>query len=169
MTTTYERPTKTNASSVGEQNRTRWTRYLRSCLFELVPVLEFMAAEEGFVKASIHRQRNAFPRHLWQERPKWTTARIRIDQMATLEVLQKRHLEATGKEISRSEVLAALMAAGLASTLHHADFGGTNAGCDSSFHTKDTSLRKPNIASFNTVNAKPSSPGSKQVGNDAEP
>ena len=127
MTNAYQRPTKTDAAAVGERNRTRWTRYLRSRLFDLIPVIEIMAAEEGFVSEAVQRQRYVSSRHLWRDRPTWATARIRIDQMATLEVLQKRHLEATGKEISRAEVLAALMAAGLETIINHEDFGGKSA------------------------------------------
>ena len=47
--------------------------------------------------------------------------------MATIEMLQRRHLEVTEKEISRAEVLAALMAAGIETTIEHEDFGGINA------------------------------------------
>lgn len=38
---------------------------------------------------------------------------LRFDQIAVIDLLQHQHLENTGKEISRSEVVAALMAHGL--------------------------------------------------------
>ena len=49
MTTTpvYKRPTGTIATAVGERNRTRWSRYMRKRLFDLVRPIEFMAAEES--------------------------------------------------------------------------------------------------------------------------
>ena len=116
MTATYTRPTKTKATAVGERNRARWTRHLRKKLFSLVKPIEFMNAEEGAM--------NTARKKPWDDRPQWATTRLRIDQMAAIEMLKARHLNATGKEISRAEVLAALMAEGLERTLNHANFGG---------------------------------------------
>ena len=127
MTKTYSRPTGSDATAVGERNRTRWTRHLRKRLTDLVPPVAFISATENSVADALERQRVAPPKYPWQDRPKWTNARIRIDQMATLELLQKRHLTATGKEISKAEVLAALMACGLDTIINHEDFGGTPA------------------------------------------
>lgn len=119
MIIAYNRPTKTKATALGERNRARWTLHLRNKLFALVPVIEFMAAGEGAT--------NTARKMPWDERPRWVSIQIRIDQMAVIEVLQARHLKATGKEISRAEVLAALMAEGLGRVLNIADFGGTAA------------------------------------------
>lgn len=116
MTAGYIRPSKTKAAAVGERNRTRWTRHLRKKLFTLVKPMEFMTAEEGAT--------NAARKAPWDDRPRWATTRLRVEQLAIIELLQTRHLIATGKEISRSEVLAALMAEGLERTLNHPDFGG---------------------------------------------
>lgn len=127
MTKIYQRPTGSKATAVGDRNRRRWSRHLRERLAALVATSEFLAAEEGFTLDAIHRQRAAPRNSPWQDRPTWTTARIRIDQLATLSVLQMRHLEATGKEISRAEVLAALMATGLENIINHEDFGGKTA------------------------------------------
>lgn len=107
--TGYSRPAKTTATAVGERNRTQWSRVLRSKLYSVLPPLEFMAAEEAV-------RNRARAKHTVCS-PSWVTTRIRIDQMATIEVLQARHLKTTGKEISKSEVLAALMAAGLETTI----------------------------------------------------
>lgn len=127
MTKTYTRPTKTRATSVGERKRTRWARHLQSKAYSLTATPEVMAAEETSSLNAIHRHMNS-PRHVgWDDRPRWVTTRLRIDQMAVLEMLQARHLNATGKEISRAEVLAALMAEGLERILNHSNFGGTNA------------------------------------------
>ena len=115
--TIYTRPSKSNATAIGERSRARWCRLLRKKLFSLIPPVEYLAAEEG----SVNNARN----NPFEGRPAWVTARIRIDQMATLELLQARHLAATGKEISRAEVLAALMAAGLETVLNLDEFGGT--------------------------------------------
>jgi hypothetical protein len=118
MIITYTRPAKTKATALGERERARWTHHLRKKLFALVPAIEFMAAEEGAT--------NTARKMPWHERPSWVSIQIRIDQMAVIEMLQARHLKATGKEISRAEVLAALMAEGLERIFNHADFGGTN-------------------------------------------
>jgi hypothetical protein len=117
MTKTYTRPTKTKATAVGERNRARWTRHLRKKLFSLVTPIEFLSAEEGAA--------NTARKLPWDDRPRWVTTRLRIDQMAVLEMLQARHLKATGKEISKAEVLAALMAEGLERSLDLANFGGS--------------------------------------------
>ncbi len=116
MIIAYTRPAKTMATALGERNRTRWTRHLRKKLFALVPAIDFMAAEEGAT--------NTAQKMHWDERPHWASIQIRVDQMAMIEMLQARHLKATGKEISRAEVLAALMAEGLECILRHADFDG---------------------------------------------
>lgn len=119
MIITYTRPSKTKATAVGERNRARWTRHLRKKLVSLVPTIEIMSADEGTT--------NAARKMPWDERPRWITTRIRIDQMTVIAMLQARHLRATGKEISRAEVLAALMAEGLERILGHANFGGSTA------------------------------------------
>lgn len=119
MIITYTRPAKTKATAVGERNRARWTRHLRKKLFALVPAIEFMAAEEGTT--------NTVRKRPWDDRPRWVSIQIRIDQMAVIALLQARHLKATGKEISRAEVLAALMTEGLERILGHATFGGSTA------------------------------------------
>lgn len=127
MTDIYQRPTGSNATAVGERNRRRWSRYLRERLSALVAPMDLMTAEESSTLDEFRHQRTAPNKYPWQDRPTWTTARIRIDQMATLSLLQKRHLKATGKEISRAEVLAALMATGLETIIKHEDFGGSSA------------------------------------------
>jgi len=119
MIITYTRPAKTKATALGERERARWTHHLRKKLFALVPAIEFMAAEEGLT--------NTARKMPLDERPRWVSIQIRIDQMAVIEMLQARHLKATGKEISRAEVLAALMAEGLERILDHSDFDGTSA------------------------------------------
>ena len=116
--TTYTRPAKTNATAVGERNRARWTRHLRKKLFSLVTPMESLNAEEGAAATA--------RRMPWDGRPRWASIKIRIDQMAVIEMLQAQHLKVTGKEISRAEVLAALMAEGLERILNQADFGGTD-------------------------------------------
>ena len=118
MIIAYNRPTKTKATALGERNRALWTHHLRKKLFALVPAMEFMAAEDGAT--------NTARKMPWDGRPHWVSIQIRIDQMAVIEMLQARHLKATGKEISRAEVLAALMAEGLEGIFNQAGFGGTN-------------------------------------------
>jgi hypothetical protein len=127
MTTIYTRPIGSKATAVGERNRSRWSRHMRKRLFDLVPPIDFMNAEEAAVLDAVRQQRKSSSKQFWQDRPTWVTARIRSDQMATLDLLQKRHLKATGKEISKAEVLAALMASGLEAIINHEDFGGASA------------------------------------------
>lgn len=114
----YSRPSKTKATALGDKGRTRWTRHLRKTVFTLFKPSEFITAEESAV--------NGRDKDPMGSRPVWASIRIRVDQMATIELLQARHLKVTAKEISRSEVLAALMAAGLKQTLEHAEFGGSS-------------------------------------------
>ena len=127
MTEIYTRPTGSKATAVGDRNRRRWSRHLRERIKSLVSPLAFMNAEENHILSEINRQRSASCKYPWEDRPTWATTRIRIDQLATLSLLQKRHLKATGKEISKAEVLAALMAIGLDTIINHEDFGGTSA------------------------------------------
>ncbi|SHG75271.1 hypothetical protein SAMN05444003_0772 [Cognatiyoonia sediminum] len=124
MNTHYQRPTGSNATSVGDKNRRRWSRCLRSRVFELFKPIDFLNAEGSVVLNAIHKQMADHRRGRWNDRPSWVSTRIRTDQMAIINMLQSRHLNATGKEISKAEVLAALMAAGLETIINHRDFGG---------------------------------------------
>jgi len=125
MNTAYKRPSKTKASALGDRNRQRWARHLRQKISALVSANDLMLARETANTDAVQQQRGQ-PRHYpWFDRPRWASVRIRVDQMAIVEMLQRRHLKATEKEISRAEVLAALMAAGLETILNHEDFGGT--------------------------------------------
>jgi hypothetical protein len=135
MTFCYTRPAGTNATSVGNHNRGRWTRHLRERLNALVPTIELIAAEAG-VTVTVRKT-------LWEERPKWTSTRIRTDHLAVINLLQARHLNNTGKEISRAEVLAALMAAGLEPVINVPQFSASSTHrkmkCQSSQCSKNAS------------------------------
>ncbi|MDQ2091060.1 hypothetical protein NO357_14240 [Marimonas arenosa] len=74
-----------------------------------------MAAEET-ISSTISKRRG-------QDKAAWTSIRARSVQVALLDVLRKRHLENTGKEVSRAEVLAALMSEGLERLLGNQSFG----------------------------------------------
>ncbi|MGX0975207.1 hypothetical protein ACSSVY_000909 [Roseovarius sp. MBR-51] len=110
----YIRPTKTDASKLGERRRHYWSRLLRQKALWFLPILDMMAAEE--THANIARSRRG------QNKSAWINISLRIDQIAVVGVLQKLHLKNTGKEISRAEVVAALMAAGLEAVLASDDF-----------------------------------------------
>lgn len=115
-TTAYTRPTNTSATKVGDLKRTRWTRKLEgTASIHLTPV-EMLAARESVANATRKDPFGAVPA--------WTSMRLRRDQLAVIIALQARHLSATGKEISRNEVLAALMAAGMSAIIAHNDFSG---------------------------------------------
>lgn len=94
----------------------------RNRLLALVSTSEAMAAEEASRLDAIRRQMLE-PKSLpWADRPCWASIQIRIDQMAIIEMLQARHLKVTEKEISRAEVLAALLAEGLERIINHSNF-----------------------------------------------
>jgi len=112
--TPYARPTKTAAASLGQKARTHWSTALRKKAFASLPPVEFMAEEAALTNAT--RSRRGY------QKAAWTSVRVRLDQVAILDLLRKRHLRNTGKEISRAEVLAALMSAGLGSVLERAEF-----------------------------------------------
>ncbi|SEM33732.1 hypothetical protein SAMN05443999_12110 [Roseovarius azorensis] len=112
----YIRPVKTAAASIGER-RMHWTRFLRKEALYRLPSAEFLAAEEGLASATRSRR--------GQNKAAWINTSLRIDQIAVVEVLQKLHLQNTGKEISRAEVLAALMAAGLGAVLARDEFSAS--------------------------------------------
>ncbi|UWP91403.1 hypothetical protein K3X13_10005 [Aliiroseovarius crassostreae] len=113
-TVTYTRPTKTKATAVGQRGRTYWSRRLRKQAYDLLPVLDFMAAEATLL--------NTVRKRPGQDRAAWTSIRTRIEHAALLDVLRQRHLENTGQEISRSEALAALMVAGLETIVNRNEF-----------------------------------------------
>jgi hypothetical protein len=76
--------------------------------------MAIMAAKETLAKAIRRRP--------GQDHAAWMSIRTRVAQAAILDVLRIRHLKNTGREISRSEVLAALMAAGLKATVSRDEF-----------------------------------------------
>ena len=52
----------------------------------------------------------------------WTIVRLRPEVVAVATAMQQRHVEATDKEIAKSEVISALVLAGLKSLSEHGDF-----------------------------------------------
>lgn len=112
---TYTRPTATKATSVGQRGRTLWADLLDKQACVLLPAIDVMAAKE--VLASAIRKRPG------RDHAAWMSVRTRVAQTAILDVLRARHLKNTGREISRSEVLAALMAAGLRASVNRREFG----------------------------------------------
>ena len=124
MNAHYRRPTGSKATAVGDKNRRRWSSYLRAKVFDIFKPIEFLSAEEAAVCEALRKQMAGNRRGRWHDRPSWVSTRIRTDQMAIINILQSRHLKAAGKEISKAEVLAALMAAGLEAIINHHDFGG---------------------------------------------
>lgn len=111
---TYQRPVGTDATAVGERQRTQWSRALRKSAFALIPAIEIMHFEETAFR--VIRTRKG------QDRAAWTSIRARFDQAAILDLLRQRHLMNTGKEMSRAEALAALMVVGLRTILERDEF-----------------------------------------------
>lgn len=114
MTKTYSRPTKTKGAALGWRPRSSWVRLLRRQAYHLLSEREVRQAESEIAAKACAGRR--------QDKAAWMSIRVRFDHVAIIDVLQKRHLEVTGKEISRSEVLAALMMAGLRGIAFHDDF-----------------------------------------------
>ncbi|WP_371157002.1 hypothetical protein [Jannaschia sp. 2305UL9-9] len=112
----YRRPQATNGTRVGARNRRRWSDRLGRKLSEIVPSFDRMQADKDACDDPQRASRDSGAN--------WVSVRIRVSQMAVIQLLQGRHLSATGKEISRAEVLAALMAVSLASIIENEDFGG---------------------------------------------
>lgn len=110
----YIRPTKTDASKVGERRRHYWSRLLHQKARRFLPIIDMMTAEE--THANIARSRRG------PNKAAWINISLRVDQIAVIEVLQKVHLRNTEKEISRAEVVAALMANGLEAVLASEEF-----------------------------------------------
>lgn len=110
----YTRPAKTKATAVGHKRRSSWSRLLRRQAFDTLSPVEVTQAE-GATSVKVRSRKD-------QDKAAWTNIRVRFDHIAVIDVLQKRHLEVTGKEISRAEVLAALMTAGLKTIANHKDF-----------------------------------------------
>ena len=52
----------------------------------------------------------------------WTIVRLRPEVVAVATAMQQRHVETTNKEIAKSEVISALVLAGLKSLSEHEDF-----------------------------------------------
>jgi hypothetical protein len=127
----YIRPTKTDASKLGERRRHHWSRLLRQKALWLLPIIDMMTAEQ--THANIARSRRG------QNKAAWINISLRIDQIAVVEVLQKLHLRNTGKEISRAEVVAALMASGLQTVLASEEFktGSTTRAASAARHGSD--------------------------------
>lgn len=119
MTFDYTRPAGTKATALGNRNRGRWTLHLRKRLLALVPLAEANATETG---GAVKGRKTSLV-----ERSQWTSTRIRDEHLAVINLLQARHLRNTGKEISRAEVLAALMAAGLEPVINNAQFSAAGS------------------------------------------
>lgn len=94
------------ARSVGAKKRRRFNDALSATASALLGHNEFRKALSA-VKTTI---------------PNWVIVRLRPEVMATVKKLQQKHLDTTGKEISKPEVIAALALAGLPHVLNHQDF-----------------------------------------------
>jgi hypothetical protein len=99
------------------EKRTRYSRLLASSAYTRLPTIELMNAREN-TAASISSPTA-------HEVPKWSNLRVRFDQLALIQFFQSRHLKATGKEISRAEVMAACMAFALPHMLDRPEFSAT--------------------------------------------
>lgn len=111
----YKRPQKADkARHMPADARFKWIDKLHSIARNLMLPIDLLAAEEHYLHAARARPGG--------NRNPWINCQLRARHMAVIEVLQRAHLKNTGQEISRSEVVAALMAAGLDEVLHHKDF-----------------------------------------------
>lgn len=105
------------ARQCGERHRQRYIRHLRSVATYGFGTQQFFAAHEAWKTA---RTAQATSRNALQ----WSTQQVRPEVSVIIGILQDRHVENTGKEISRAEVTNALLAAGLLPLLKdNSDFG----------------------------------------------
>ncbi|RBW55569.1 hypothetical protein DS909_10715 [Phaeobacter gallaeciensis] len=104
--TAAQRPQIKTARSKGEVARIAKTRWLRRVSHM---VLGFAPVEGALRDWMALRRKNTSNATV----APWASVRIRPEVVVTVRLLQERHLARTGKEISQSEVVCALVARGL--------------------------------------------------------
>lgn len=94
------------ARSCGNAYRTRFHRGLREQLSNLLTPAEVSAERASFTAA--RTAQNAAP-----IAARWGSLQVRHEVLVSINILRRRHLANTGKEISSAEVVNALMLVGL--------------------------------------------------------
>lgn len=114
MASTYKRPGRnSNAKLLGYENRTKFTNRMINIARRILNPLDLLTTEESYVVATLNRQGS--------NRSRWINTQLSPRHLAIIDILQARYLATTGTEVSRAEVIAALMAAGLDEVAHSAD------------------------------------------------
>ncbi|TVS01072.1 MAG: hypothetical protein EA407_12985 [Rhodobacteraceae bacterium] len=111
----YHRPKRNpKKPSRSYQVRARFSHALKKQALKTLPSVPLIAAEEAIAEA----RANGKP----VVRAAWKALQIRREHMAIVEILQAAHLQNVGDEISRSEVVAALMLHGLDAVRQRPEF-----------------------------------------------
>ena len=113
--TATKRPQNQTARKKGEEARLRKTLRLRQVAFSVLGY----SPVQGVLNDWSAQRRKATTR---SNTASWASMRIRPEVVATVTLLQERHLTNTGKEISQSEVVCALIASGLPHLVNSRDF-----------------------------------------------
>ncbi|MFT6091693.1 hypothetical protein [Sulfitobacter sp.] len=100
------------ARKCGDVHRQRYLRQLRKVANHGFGTQYFLPAYENW--QTIRQTETGNPKAL-----NWTNQQVRPEVTVIIGLLQNLHLENTGKEVSRAEVLNALVAEGLPNLLRH--------------------------------------------------
>lgn len=110
----YKRPEAGDPSKDrGYEQRRRWSDLLRGLAYRHLLPVEILL-EEHNVK---HPEGTPPGNHR-----DWATVPLRSEHVAVIDVLRKRHLANTTKEISRADTVAAFMATGLVDLIKRSEF-----------------------------------------------
>lgn len=116
MTTkTINRPASAKARQKGAMERVRYTRGLRQTAFR---VLGYQPTTNALNRWAAQRRKVTGSVNI----AAWASMRTRPEVVATVAILQERHLTNTGKEVSQSEVVCALIASGLPHLINNPAF-----------------------------------------------
>jgi hypothetical protein len=95
--------------------RSKFSRILAEKAKRHFGTLEVITAEQDVINRSKTRD---------PAKRGWTAMTVRASDIAVIELARSRFQQATGKSLSKPEVMSALMAEGLHCLLNREDFGG---------------------------------------------
>lgn len=114
-TTTSNRPASAKTRQKGAMARVRFTRGLRQ---SAIRVLGYQPTTNALNRWAAQRHKATGTSNI----AAWANMRTRPEVVATVAILQERHLTNTGKEVSQSEVVCALIATGLPHIINNPAF-----------------------------------------------
>jgi len=99
--------------------RSKFSRALAEKAKHHLGILPVMTAEQDVINRSKTRD---------PAKRGWTAMTVRASDIAVIELVRERFQQATGKSISKPEVMSAMMAEGLPGLLKREDFSREKAG-----------------------------------------